>query len=578
MAKLIGPVDSFEVGKLLVIGRESPADAVVSDPEVSKEHCAIERTEAGHVVRDLGSRNGTYVNDRRIGQRPLGFGDKLRVGRSVFVFVTDAAPPPPPSPAASPAADGTLALESRLVEPALAEPGSYLKLLYRLSILGRPETETRLVEQALSLCEETLGVPGAAAWLMRRRASVHAARGTPPDLPRSTLDDILATQRALLGGGPPRPWIAAPIRGRDGAHGVLALAGGYPFDEPDLHGIAAAAHLVGVHLEALRRESNLEEERDTLKAMLAAEEEIVAESDSMRALLEQARRVAAADSGVLLTGESGSGKEVIAREIHLAGPRAGRPFVALNCAAIPRELIESELFGHERGSFTGAHARKIGLFESARGGTLFLDEIADLKPEAQAKLLRVLEDRCVRRVGGVEDIPVDARVVAASNRPLKGEVDAGRFRPDLFFRLEVVAFAIPPLRERPRDILALARHFSARLASKMGRPVKTIPPETEKALLRYPWPGNVRELRNAVERAYLLNPSPDLRPSDLPSPDSAPAPSGAVRLDDVEREHILRTLRAARGNKKAAAALLGIDRVTLYNRLRRYGAAGKSET
>jgi transcriptional regulator with PAS, ATPase and Fis domain len=300
----------------------------------------------------------------------------------------------------------------------------------------------------------------------------------------------------------------------------------------------------------------------------------------MRRVVELARRVAQVDATVLITGESGVGKERIARLVHETSPRAQGPFVAVNCGAVTETLLESELFGHARGAFTGASHERPGLFEAAHGGTLFLDEIGEVSPGLQVKLLRVLQEREVRRVGENRSRPVDVRVVAATNRLLAEEVIAGRFRQDLYYRLRVVEVPIAPLRERQEDVLALARAMLARTAQRLGRHCTGFSPQAAERLLRYQWPGNVRELENAVERAVVLADGPRVEVEDLPEevrgggrsarPEPALATGPVRRLEEVEREHILAALQANGGNQVRTAAQLGIGTATLYRKLKRY--------
>jgi len=311
--------------------------------------------------------------------------------------------------------------------------------------------------------------------------------------------------------------------------------------------------------------------------------DLVVASPAMRPILDFVARAAATTSTVLLLGESGTGKEVLARALHRRSGRASGPLIAVNCAAISTSLLESELFGHERGAFTGAVARKPGRFELADGGTLLLDEVAELSPEAQAGLLRVLEERTLMRLGGTHPVAVDVRVIAATHVDLKEAVAAGRFREDLYYRLSVLVAAIPPLRERREDIEALARHFLDRLARRAPRRVDGIAPAALDVLTAYRWPGNVRELRNVIERAVMLGAGEVIEVDDLPPeirgshPAPAPAAGEQVTLplpvDELERRNLFAALAATGGNKTRAARLLGVDRVTLYNRLRKYGAA-----
>jgi len=283
--------------------------------------------------------------------------------------------------------------------------------------------------------------------------------------------------------------------------------------------------------------------------------------------------VAKVDSTVLLTGESGAGKERLARLIHDESARTAGPFLAINCAAVPETLLESELFGHARGSFTGASQDRAGLFEAANGGTLFLDEIGDVPPAMQVKLLRVLQEREVRRVGENRSRPINVRVLAATNRDLLADVHGARFRQDLYYRLRVVEVVVPPLRERREDILPLARQFLASSAKRFGKKPPSLAPEAAHLLLRYPWPGNVRELENALERAVALARSDRIGVDDLPAEIGAPpavaASTDDVRtLADVERDHIAAALRASGGNRAKAAEKLGIGTATLYRKLK----------
>jgi len=345
-------------------------------------------------------------------------------------------------------------------------------------------------------------------------------------------------------------------------------------------------------VELRRRVENLVERQDLTRRTHELEarlerllgfENIVGRSAAMAAVLERVRVVAPAPTTVLIVGESGTGKELIANAIHQHSPRAAGRFVALNCGAIPGEILEAELFGHERGAFTGAHQRRIGKIESAAGGTLFLDEISELSPDLQVKLLRVLEERKITRVGGNEEIAVDFRLLAATNRELESEVAAGRFRQDLYYRLKVVTIAVPPLRERRDDIGPLVTHFVERFNAELGREVRRVAPELMVALRNYDWPGNVRELRNVVENMVLFARGDTLTLADLPVElrSERPAPSAASgggaaewvprTMEEIEREAILRTLELTGGHRAKAANLLGIGLRTLQRKLKEYG-------
>ncbi len=307
-------------------------------------------------------------------------------------------------------------------------------------------------------------------------------------------------------------------------------------------------------------------------------QEIVGASAPMREVFDTVTRVARTRSTVLIQGETGTGKELVARAIHAASPRAERAFVPVDCSALAEGVLESELFGHVRGAFTGAVIDKRGLFEAAHGGTCFLDEVGEISACVQAKLLRVLQEHEVKRVGGTGSFGVDVRVIAATNRDLGALVASGKFREDLFYRLSVVTLHVPPLRERREDIALLATHFLRRHAAENAKAVSDIAPETMARLVAYDWPGNVRELEHAIERAIAMTTNPVLLPGDLPSKcvEAACGSGGAsagpsLSLREVVTRHVRRVLREARWNKKLAAQLLGIHRRTLYRLTKRYG-------
>jgi len=302
---------------------------------------------------------------------------------------------------------------------------------------------------------------------------------------------------------------------------------------------------------------------------------IIGNSGSLRQALKQVEIVAPTDATVLVLGETGTGKELIARAIHEASKRSHRPFIKINCAAIPASLLESELFGHERGAFTGAVAQRIGRFELADGGTLFLDEVGEIPLELQPKLLRVLQEREFERIGGTRTLRVDVRVIAATNRDLLGMVGTQRFRDDLYYRLHVFPIAIPPLRERPEDIEALVAHFVHEFARRMSRDIDLIPNETLDALRRHPWPGNVRELENVIQRAVILSTGGRLTlPPLLVEAAPQPPPKEPDSLKDNERAFIVRVLEQSNwviGGPRGAAARLGLKRTTLHSLLKRLG-------
>ncbi len=318
--------------------------------------------------------------------------------------------------------------------------------------------------------------------------------------------------------------------------------------------------------------------------------DVVGSSAVMRSVLERARQIAGLDDvpPVLITGETGTGKGLVARTIHASGPRAARPFIDVNCTALPATLMEAELFGYERGAFTDAKESKLGLFEAAEGGFLVLDEIGDVELALQGKLLRAIEDRTVRRVGGIRDRKIDVRIIAATNRDLERDAQQDRFRKDLYFRLAVILLRLPPLRERGEDVLLLAEHFLRTFAAKYGRDVRSMNLAARDELMGYPWPGNVRELSHVIERGVLWSQGPVLLPEHLsltmpatvaaaltaaPGQPAPPAPTG-LDLSSTERALIERALAEAGGNQTRAAQLLGISRDTLRYRLKKFGIAG----
>ena len=339
-------------------------------------------------------------------------------------------------------------------------------------------------------------------------------------------------------------------------------------------------------IERACEHSGLKAENQRLRAQLSADFDmanIIGKSRPMKALMEMLAMVAPSEATVLVTGESGTGKELIARSLHFNSPRKDHPLVVVNCAAITESLLESELFGHEKGAFTGADRLREGRFMQADRGTLFLDEIGETSPPMQAKLLRVLQEREIQRVGGQETLPVDVRIVAATNRILETEVAQGRFREDLFYRLNVMPLNVPPLRDRQEDIPLLAAHFLSAYARQNRKTARGFTPQAMDILLKYDWPGNVRELENTIERAVILMTAEHVTEKQLPlnmvknHGQTAPFPAVGIHpehpraLGDIEKEAILRTLAATGGNKSETARKLGITRKTLHNKLKRYG-------
>jgi formate hydrogenlyase transcriptional activator len=408
----------------------------------------------------------------------------------------------------------------------------------------------------------------------------------PIVLDRAAMDEFDSPTSRLLKDEGVRSVVCMPLLTRDRVLGTISLASlrDAAFQQGDVDLLVQVASQVAIAVEnALafqeigELKNKLAQEKLYLEDEIRSEmnfDEIVGECPSLRAVLKQAETVAPTDSTVLITGETGTGKELIARAIHNLSPRREHTFVKVNCAAIPTGLLESELFGHERGAFTGAISQRIGRFELAHGGTIFLDEIGDIPIELQPKLLRVLQEQEFERLGSTQTVRVDVRLVAATNRDL-GEMVAGRiFRSDLYYRLRVFPIHMPPLRERQEDIPALVRYFVQKHSRRMNRTVETIPADTLEQLVRYPWPGNIRELENLIERAVIVSPGSTLRVplSEIKHP---PEPAGgALTLRAAEREHITRALEATNwvlAGPRGAAARLGMKRTTLQSKMRKLG-------
>jgi len=354
---------------------------------------------------------------------------------------------------------------------------------------------------------------------------------------------------------------------KEGAVDYLAK----PFDKDELLVVAAKALERG---DLLRQNRRLRE----LVSDSVALGNIIGESPVMQKVFDVTRRAVPVTSTVLIEGESGTGKELVARHIHLAGPRGKKPFIVMNCAAIPDTLVESELFGHEKGAFTGAETSRTGKFELADEGTLFLDEIGDMQIESQAKLLRVLQDGLVERIGSSKPRKVDVRVIVATNRNLAQRVAEGTFRKDLFYRLDVLPIRVPPLRERMQDLPLLVSHFRTKLAAKLGRSVPAVDADAIEAMRRYRWPGNVRELENALEQLFILCDAPTITVADLPEklrqrtpgPSAFSLPPGGIVLEDLEQDLIRQALEQSGGRIKEAAELLGLTYKTLQYRLKKH--------
>jgi two-component system response regulator HydG len=404
------------------------------------------------------------------------------------------------------------------------------------------------------------------------------------DIKMRGMDGVALCQR-IVGQRPDIPVIVMTAFGSLDAAIAAIRAGAYDFLTKPLEADALVLALDrAIQTRALR-----EEVRELRRAVADARkfDELLGASAPMRALFDRLERAAESDASVLITGETGTGKELVARALHARGRRRGGPFQALNCAALPESLLESELFGHARGAFTDAKTAHAGLFVRASGGTLFLDEVGDMPLALQPKLLRAIQERTVRPVGSDAEVPFDARLVTATHRDLEAAIEEQRFRDDLYFRINVVHISVPPLRARRGDILLLAQSFLERFAARAEKKVGGVSSPAAERLLAYGWPGNVRELQNCIESAVALTRHDQLLVEDLPESVRSPRsshlviasddPTEIVPLDELERRYILRVVESVHGNKAMAARLLGLDRKTLYRKLERYGVGGTAD-
>jgi transcriptional regulator with GAF, ATPase, and Fis domain len=482
-----------------------------------------------------------------------------------------------------------------------------LALLYRLALdMGSANTYEDLTRIVLDGLLEAVPAEVGAILTMKegRNLEVTAHRHRDPSIQSySTVsefvsNEVLASREAILAEDVARDrylrqrdsithlgatsLICAPIIFGNRVLGLIHLYCTDPhkaLSAEDLEFTVAVAKQLGIVTTQLQERDSLTQENQLLRDQLRVESELVGQHPAIKAVEQQIGRVAGTNATILIRGESGVGKELVARAIHYSSPRKLGPFVCLNCAAITETLLESELFGHEKGAFTGATEKKIGKFESAHRGTIFLDEIGEMAANTQAKLLRILEGHPFERVGGSTPIQVDVRVVAATNQPLEKALQEGKFRRDLFFRLQVIEIRVPPLRDRTSDIALLAEHFLKRFVRETGRKIRGFTRAALQKMEQYHWPGNVRELRNVVERAVALGQGPMLDAGDIwlsslelggPAPLVAVDRFEPISIEEMEKRHILRTLEHTQWNKSQAAAILAIERSTLDRKIKGY--------
>jgi transcriptional regulator with GAF, ATPase, and Fis domain len=611
-----GPLrtSEFRLGPRVSIGRSQENEIRLDDAGVSERHCAIDTADGRYLLRDLQSRGGTFVNGIPVKEREIANGDEIAIGNSVFLFrgATQRRPESneveleeTPGPAAQ--VQQLRYEELRLLRPeTLAALPASERMARNLSVLLRISTGIGAMRDAELLTWTLLGmvfdvVPaerGAillieegteeirshTAWdrVQGPDHTVHVSQGILHRVMEeriSILENAGAAER-VSGEMKAQSILCAPLAVGERLLGILYLDtrnAATLFRDEDLELISAIAGLAAMALENARVFERLKQENEQLRAEVSLTHDMVGASAPMREVYQFIERVAASDATVLIQGESGTGKELAARAIHKNSPRKNQPFVALNCAALTETLLESELFGHEKGAFTSAISQKKGFLEVAEGGTVFLDEVGELSPLLQAKLLRVLQEREFVRVGGTRPIKINVRFLAATNKDLQKAVKEGGFRGDLFHRLNVISIELPALREHPQDIALLAEHFARHFAHKCNRAVRGISDQAQACLMRYEWPGNIRELENAMERAVVVGSSEWILPEDLPemlmetgagsAPEAAPA-NYHEALRRMKKELILNALEQSAGNITEAAKTLGVHGNYLHRLMR----------
>jgi transcriptional regulator with GAF, ATPase, and Fis domain len=609
----------------VTLGRE-PTNAVpVVDPSVSRKHCLLRRDEDGRFqLKDLDSRNGTVVNGVPMKEHWLRHGDEIAIGDSVFLFLLEDEDRALPTSRVE-FDDSHPTAETKLLHPrevVYLQPDRLLRELPATSAMARnlsallkisrvvhairdlEELQAQLLDLIFEVVPAGRGAILLAEGIGPEFTSLYARtrQAKQPQLvrvSRTIARQVMKENVAILGVDVPgsgslrdveslaasevRSLLCVPLTVFQRMIGCIYLDSTNPgsrFHEDHLQLMAAIAAISSVALDNARRLQWLEQENQRLTIEISQDQEqnLVGESGRMKEVHQFLGKLAPTDSTVLLTGESGTGKELAARALHRNGPRSGKPFVAINCAAIPETLLESDLFGHERGAFTGAASQKKGRLEVADGGVVFLDEIGDLAPTLQVKLLRVLQEREFERVGGMHPIKVDIRLVAATNRDLNEAVRKGEFRQDLYYRLAVVNLTMPPLRQHREDIPTLTRHFIQKYAKRCKVEAKPVAREAMAALMHYDWPGNVRELENAIERALVIGSSDTILLEDLPDSLLEQGPGDETtggmyhaRVKELKKQLILDAVEQTHGNYVEAAGILGVHPNYLHRLIRNLG-------
>jgi Nif-specific regulatory protein len=573
------------------VGRHATNDLQLEDNAVSRRHCLFIRSSDCCTLKDLDSRNGTFVTGTPVTEQLLEPGDEIRIGASVFCYLADDNAGLPSEKQRSVSSTRELRFEESLylssdeytILPPSARALHDLRTLLRVSTMlhsfrGLHDTTSASAAEILRSHLTSLLldlIPASHAAIIIPGVNPGHLAPNPQVLDRALQERVVVWQDADESNGP--SFLAAPLVVRDEVAAVVYLESRdseQRFDEGHLQLLTAIAGMAAVAWENATILGWLQEENERLQSELKIEHGMVGVSDKLRDLQRQIAKVAPSNSNVLILGESGTGKELIARALHRNSLRAAGPFVAINCAALTETLLESELFGHERGAFTGAVTQKKGKLEVAEGGTVFLDEIGELSPLLQAKLLRVLQEREMERVGGTKTISLNIRLLAATNRDLEQAVQKGDFRRDLFYRLNVVSLKAPALRERPEDTLPLAEHFAKKYAAECGRKIVGLAPEARAYLQSYSWPGNVRELENAMERAVVLGSAEMVLAEDLPEhiresrSESVSASMYEEAVEAAKRQVVLQAFDQVNHDHEAAAKILGLHPNYLHKLIR----------
>jgi Nif-specific regulatory protein len=562
---------------------------------VSRKHCSVSEVASGvFELADLDSHNGTLLNGTQVSRKTVYHGDRIVVGSTEYAFLIG---PDDPGSSLNGSEDGgayaTMAIDRSGMPAGAAGMGRMARDLSAFFKIANVINSTR---DPLALQHELLILISEVIPAQQGAIVLQPAGNEEADLPCSWYRDGTAGQEMVIRQDlvQQATWercavftsaadttkehvLCVPLAAVERTLGVIYLsspASSPPFKEDHAYFLSSVSRIAAVTLESLFKMDSLRAENERLRVEGKADATLIGESRPMQRVTEFIARVARGDSTVLIRGESGTGKELIARALHANGLRPHKPFVAINCAAIPEALLESELFGHEKGAFTGAVALRKGKFEAAEDGTLFLDEIGEMAPLLQAKLLRVLQQREFERLGGTRLLPFNARVVAATNKNLESAIKAGEFRQDLYYRLNVISVASPPLRERRDDIPVLALYFANKYAAKGKRGFKGIAAEARALLMQYSWPGNVRELENAIEHAIVMGLTDEILPEDLPdalleeqSPELVAARYHNT-LNQTKKQLVLTALDEAKGSPADAARLLGIHPKYLHRLIR----------